>query len=149
MHGYVPCSALYCLNASTEWVCSIPVCPGHLAELEERFTVTVTLRRPSQPWPSVVYYVTWPSANSVKIGVTTRLQVRLGELRTAGKMPEVVVVEPGDRTLERKRHRQFRDIRQRGSDGNRTELFLKTPELEFHMRTLAKENPDWRWRCRM
>lgn len=51
----------------------------------------------------IVYYVRW--SDRVKIGTSHNLRNRLGAI----PHDEILAVEPGGRTLERRRHTQFKD----------------------------------------
>lgn len=75
---------------------------------------------------SVVYYIR--TRGHIKIGVTTNMQARMAAL-----MPdEILATEPGTRTLEKRRHRQFAHLR--GTIGQ--EYFLTAPDLEDHIRAV-------------
>lgn len=80
----------------------------------------------------VVYYILW--SDRIKIGFTTQLAERLRALYH----DEVLAVEPGSRSLERRRHMQFADARVEGQ----REWFHDTPALRFHINTVRSEHPN-------
>lgn len=84
-----------------------------------------------RPRVEVVYYLRY--AERIKIGTSARPQQRLGAIRH----DELLAFELGDRTLERRRHREFAAIREGG------EWFSATPELLRHIATLECSDP-WR-----
>lgn len=78
------------------------------------------------PPGQVVYYIKF--CCRVKIGTTAMLEARLAEL----PHDALLATEPGDRTLEQKRHKQFADSRITG------EWFTYTPALEAHVLAVRK-----------
>lgn len=154
MDGYVRCASIYCMTAATEWICSIPVCPGHLEDLTRHLTINIkTVERTKtlipERWPSVVYYVTWRGLGVVKIGTSTKLSHRLLHLNKQSRSPMVLAAEPGGHKLERARHKEFGSLRQLGSDGSSTELFRNCPALEDHIRAVQREYPHWEYQARV
>ncbi|MEV8042447.1 hypothetical protein AB0P02_01200 [Streptomyces griseoluteus] len=72
---------------------------------------------------SVVYYIR--RSNLIKIGTTINLKRRMNIL-----MPdEVLAVEPGDATMERERHHQFKALRVKPG----AEYFYPGAELQRHI----------------
>jgi hypothetical protein len=78
---------------------------------------------------SVVYYVRFGAF--IKIGTTINLRERIGTLKAAQPDYELLATEPGDRLVERARHKQFAACRQ-----PRSELFAPIPALQDHIRSL-------------
>lgn len=86
---------------------------------------------------SIVYYIRRGAL--VKIGTTTRPRRRFEAL-----LPdEIMAIEPGDRSIEAARHRQFRHLRQ--SD---MEYFTQAADLSAHIRRMRAMHgePDPAWR---
>lgn len=81
---------------------------------------------------ATVYYIA--VRGYVKIGYTTNMQARMGQL-----MPDAILAtEPGDREVEKQRHRQFAHIR--GSLGR--EYFTPHPDLEAHIEAVRAEHGE-------
>lgn len=77
---------------------------------------------------SVVYYMR--TRDLVKIGFSRNIRLRLQALRPE----ELMATEPGGRTLERVRHREFRDLRYR------YEWFKLAPPLTVHIENLRQQS---------
>jgi Meiotically up-regulated gene 113 len=71
-----------------------------------------------------VYYMR--IGDCIKIGTTRSMKKRISDLQP----DEVLAVEPGDRTVERERHRQFAHLRVRG------ERFRVAPDLLAHIKAI-------------
>lgn len=89
---------------------------------------------PELPLPrlDVVYYLRF--GERVKIGTTFNPRQRFAALRHE----EVMAFERGDRTVERRRHREFADERLGTS-----EWFALTPRLRAHIDALASGSDPW------
>ena len=85
--------------------------------------------RPTRSRPpaqrGVVYYVRF--ADRVKIGTTTNLAMRMQSV----PHDEVLATEPGGRSIESQRHRQFAHLRMTG------EWFSMGPDLMAHIGRIA------------
>ncbi|WEK59880.1 MAG: GIY-YIG nuclease family protein [Candidatus Microbacterium colombiense] len=88
---------------------------------------------PDLPLPrvDVVYYLRFD--RRVKIGTSRRPRQRLTQIRH----DELLAFEPGDRTLEQQRHREFGSAREGG------EWFTLTSEVEEHIATLRRRGEPW------
>jgi hypothetical protein len=63
----------------------------------------------------VVYMIGTPGSNTVKIGRTTNLQKRFGEIQRMSPVPLAVLWQhPGGHELETRLHRHFADLRSHG-----------------------------------
>ncbi len=76
---------------------------------------------------SVVYYAA--TDGLIKIGTTIHLDIRMGQLEA-----NLLVTEPGGRSLERSRHEQFAHLLSKGR-----EYFHPGPELLIHITNLLKQ----------
>ncbi|NYF16702.1 hypothetical protein HDC37_001527 [Microbacterium sp. AK009] len=83
------------------------------------------------PRVDVVYYLGY--AERVKIGTTREPRARLRAIRH----DELLAFEPGDRTVERSRHRLFAHLREGG------EWFTSAPELLAHIGALPGSADPW------
>lgn len=83
----------------------------------------------SKPSRHVVYYVA--RGDLIKIGTTTDLLTRMGTVQP----DKILAVEPGDRTVEKERHWQFRCSRAHQMRGR--ELFQRTEDLLEHVEAVA------------
>lgn len=81
---------------------------------------------------SVVYYVR--ARDHIKIGVTTNMQARMAALQP----DEILATEPGDRRLEKQRHRLFAHLL--GDIGS--EYFRRGPELDDHIRAVRERHGE-------
>ncbi len=88
---------------------------------------------PDLPLPRVhvVYYLRY--ADRVKIGTSANPRQRLGAIWHH----ELLAFEPGDRTVERRRHAQFAQLREGG------EWFRAADELIAHAAALADGGDPW------
>lgn len=88
---------------------------------------------PELPLPriDVVYYLRF--ADRVKIGTSARPRQRLQAIRHE----ELLAFEPGGRSLEQRRHREFATIREGG------EWFALTPDLAAHITALRAAGEPW------
>ncbi len=84
------------------------------------------------PRVEVVYYLGY--ADRVKIGTTRDPRSRVRAIRH----DELLAFEPGDRLVERARHREFAHLREGG------EWFTAAPELLAHIRALRGSDDPWR-----
>lgn len=82
---------------------------------------------------SQVYYVR--IGDHVKIGYTTNVRARMNQLRV--DISEVLATEPGDRDLERRRHREFAEERQ-----GRRENFNPSRRLLAHIEALKEQHGE-------
>ena len=73
------------------------------AELDDQAIAESVAARQHEP---VVYYVAL-TRSRIKIGTTRNLPARLAAMRSG--MEDLLAVEPGDRDVEKLRHRQFED----------------------------------------
>lgn len=85
----------------------------------------------------VVYYVRL-GANHIKIGTTGDLHRRMTELRVVNTT-NLLAAEPGDATVEKQRHEQFRKWRYHG---RHREDFAEAPDLLEHIRRVRAEHGD-------
>lgn len=83
-------------------------------------------RELASPVVEVVYYLRFD--DRVKIGTSGRLRARVAAL----PHDELLAIEPGGRSLERRRHERFAAWRIPG-----TEWFERSPELDAHLEALA------------
>lgn len=79
----------------------------------------------------VVYYLR--AGDRLKIGTSSKPRQRLAALR----FDELLAFEPGDRTLEQARHREFAALRGTG------EWFEFRDELAEHVERLSAAGPPW------
>ena len=124
-----------------ELVGGIPLCPNHQGILKGAFKAEFLAETNVGPrqFREVVYYTTWPDADVVKIGTSTRLRTRMHGLSSGLKgRARLLVVEPGSFALERKRHREFKAVRKSG-----TELFRLVPLIQEHIDNLRRQWPNW------
>jgi hypothetical protein len=83
-------------------------CIAHFVQIHERLERLEQARIARRSRTSVVYYMRL--GDRVKIGVTTNLTARLASVRPE----ELMATEPGDRSIEQARHRQFAHLRTSG-----------------------------------
>ncbi len=81
---------------------------------------------------AVVYYLGNPESQLVKIGTSTNLRHRIATLRIERPQLVLLATEPGTYPTERKRHHQFRHLREWMPTGER-EWFRKVPLLMDHI----------------
>jgi hypothetical protein len=137
LQGYIRCVATACWNSATAIIGDVPLCPDHQRTVASELGLeTPHLLRTT---PNFVYYVTWPDADSIKIGTSQALRRRLTALARSMGKPRLLVVEPGGHSLERSRHRMFASLRKEG-----TELFRSAPVLLDHIENLRANIPHWR-----
>lgn len=86
------------------------------------------------PPVDVVYYVRL-APDQIKIGTTAYLSHRMLSLRVHDDA-QILAVEPGDRKLEKQRHRQFADLRYHAY----REDFRPGEELMHHIERVREEN---------
>jgi T5orf172 domain len=83
-------------------------CIAHFVELYRRIERLQQERLDRTTHNSVVYYMRL--GDRVKIGVTINLASRMADIRPE----ELMAAEPGDRSIEQARHRQFAHLRTSG-----------------------------------
>lgn len=99
---------------------------------ETRWAMQEKLRQEQLEAQAVVYYIA--RGDLIKIGFTTNMKERMGSL-----MPDAVLAtEPGTRSLEKKRHRQFAHAR--GPIGR--EYFTRHPALLLYIETVLAEHGE-------
>jgi hypothetical protein len=121
------CGARSGLRTPTGWVCA--VCGWRVGEYVD----------PDLPLPRihVVYYLRLDER--VKIGTTVNPRQRFAALRVGvAGAEELLAFEPGDRTVERRRHVEFADDRLGTS-----EWFALSPALHAHIEALADGHDPW------
>jgi hypothetical protein len=132
IYGY--CAIRGCEARASELVGGVALCEADRKRLATAFQEAGVTR----PYGEVVYYVTWRGSSLVKIGTSTRLRTRLHSLSSGSRGRAILAaVEPGSFALERRRHREFRDLRKPG-----TELFRIAPLLTEHIREI-RTDPGW------
>lgn len=102
-----------------------------LAEMDEsrrRFDQEEAKRKALRAGLSVVYYLRM--GDHVKIGTSCNVDARIRALY--GNPEDLLATEPGDRTVEQHRHREFAAERVRPD----RELFNPSPRLLAHIATL-------------
>lgn len=130
---YIKC--LQCTEEAFSVPANIPLCYNHLIELRSALGVITNQIQLTQISGSVVYYLGRADTDLVKIGVTQNLHKRLRSISSTSRPVHVLATEPGGYYLERKRHHQFRSLRNAGS-----EWFRKAPVLEEHISVLISEH---------
>lgn len=107
-----------------------------LPKIHDRPFPTPSLGVPHEP---VVYYAITRFGGAVKIGTTVNLATRFARLNK-GKVPLTpVVVEAGDATIEKQRHRLFGASRFSG------EYFWVTDDLRNYMVSLSDSVAFVKW----
>jgi hypothetical protein len=121
------CGSLDGLRARDGWECA--VCGWRVGEYID----------PDLPLPrvDVVYYLRF--GDRVKIGTTGNPRQRFAALRHE----ELLAFEPGDRTVEHRRHVEFADDRLGTS-----EWFELSPRLSAHIAALAAGRDPWQVHAR-
>lgn len=104
------------------------------SELTVRGLPTEPRRPPGRASDGYVYYLML-SPSTVKIGTTTKLRQRLGDLRT--ELQYVVAIERGGTHLERQRHREFADER-----FGKREDFRLSARLKQHIEGLLPQRDE-------
>lgn len=84
-----------------------------------------------RPVVEVVYYLRYD--RRIKIGTSRQPRRRLASIRH----DELLAFEPGGRSIEQARHREFAAIREGG------EWFTQTPELTAHIAALQTTADPW------
>lgn len=97
--------------------------------IEAEIADAAATRAPAREPEPVVYYLR-VGPYTAKIGTTTNLAARLGQLRTDSTY--VMAVEPGGRDVEANRHKQFAAER-----FGRREDFKLTERLRAHIETIS------------
>jgi hypothetical protein len=139
LQGYMRCAGLSCWNQADSLVADVPVCTEHELALAQKFSSYVPPAEIVVESAALVYYVTWPDLEFVKIGTSTNLHHRLQGLSKPGRRARLLAVEPGGYDVEKERHRQFAYLRKRG-----TELFRYVDQIVGHVDTVRKAHPNWR-----
>lgn len=88
-------------------------------------------------YADVVYFLECPALNRVKIGITSDLQKRVGDIQRISPLEDLVLLTsvPGDRELESSLHRAFADDRLHG------EWFNASPRMQAcieHLKRLTQ-----------
>jgi len=81
---------------------------------------------------SLVYYMIREGQPYIKIGVSQNVHMRMKSISTLRRPAHLLAVEPGGYYLEKVRHRQFRHLRDPGS-----EWFRDSPEIRDHIADLT------------
>lgn len=121
------------------WINGIPFCETHYQQLALHFGADPATYGPGDI-PAVVYYVGDPDTQLVKIGATTRLHQRFGQLALTRPKIKLLAVEPGYTDMEHQRHRQFHTLRVKGRSGR--EWFNKGAELMAHVNAVRQQYGD-------
>lgn len=119
----------------------VPLCLDHLHAVRDALGVPESPDAPTVAG-SVVYYIGHSKKPFVKIGVSQNVHKRLRALSTMTQPVHLLAVEPGGYYLERKRHGQFRQLRQPG-----TEWFRQTDWLMNHIHELVDQHGKPRCNC--
>lgn len=121
--------------------CELPVCLLHAVAIGDRVKDLVDFVRGETVEPTeyfrpdeYVYYLML-SPQKLKIGTTTNLPKRIGQLRT--DVQYVVAIERGGMTLERQRHLEFAEERI-----GRREDFRISESLKSHIEALMPERDE-------
>lgn len=106
------------------------------AEVARRRAIFEAEREAKRQLASLVYYVDF--GPHIKIGYTSRLRERLSGLRVYPH--QLLAIEPGGRSVEKARHRQFDALR-----FNAREDFHPGDELLAHIEAMRAEHdlPNW------
>lgn len=101
-------------------------------------------------WNGSVYYFRWPTVPFlVKIGWSRDVRNRLLAFAWDGRTPELLAAEPSpDGKLEFERHQRFSHLQvtpTNGPEEGRTEVFLRTDELNDWMARLRDHHRGWPW----
>lgn len=121
------------------WINGIPFCEIHYQQVALHFGADPSSYGPGDI-PAVVYYIGDPDTQLVKIGATTRLHQRFGQLALVRPKIKLLCVEPGYKDMERQRHQQFRDSRVKGRSGR--EWFYRNDKLMAHIASLRQAHGD-------
>jgi len=133
MTGIGYCAIRKCDRRATEVVAGIALCR------QDRELLEHGLKTPPKLFREVVYYVTWPGADYLKIGTSSAIIPRLRALSSTARGRACMLVgEPGSFSVERKRHREFKMSRRLG-----TELFQLSPQITEHIDRLRSAWPTW------
>lgn len=119
----------------------MPVCLHHAAVISQRFNRGQSrLRyeddpRPVKPPPTSYVYYLMVGPNTLKIGTTSDLRMRMTQLRT--DVQYVVALEVGDHGVELQRHRQFAAERH-----GRREDFALSDRLKAHIEAIQPQRDE-------
>jgi len=128
-----------CRSTGVYWVNGIPFCEPHYEQVALHFGADPSSYGPGDI-PAVVYYIGDPDTQLVKIGATTRLHQRFGQLALTRPKLKLLAVEPGYVDMERQRHREFQKWRVKGRSGR--EWFHRNDVLMEHVRKLRQQYGD-------
>lgn len=109
---------------------SIPLCDVHVAQVGADLQ-TYQSRLVSM----VVYYLGDPVSQKIKIGTTRNLVSRISTHRSQFPGALLLATEPGDIEQERRRHREFRQLRVPPG----REWFRRVPVLMEHVGAIRKK----------
>lgn len=145
-------NGMNCGVAPVHSILGIPLCADHTEALRAALTPerseasAAELSIPRQakaplidPSRSVVYYISRTGTPGIKIGVLQNVHKRMKQL---GGRIHLLAVEPGGYAVERKRHHQFRTLRNPG-----TEWFQQTDGLMQHIDNLVFRYGQPRCNC--
>lgn len=114
---------------------SVPLTTTGLVPAQRRYIPDLDERNIA--YGSVVYYLRHPDG-LIKIGVSKKITDRLYRSRQLLGPVDLLATEPGWRSLERQRHRQFAHLRMDGLPMDRgTEWFRSEADLLAHVESLA------------
>lgn len=130
-----PCAARPCLRPGVETVAQVTLCEHHMSLMRQELTevVEVKIKEP-RPIPNHWVYYATNGGDWIKIGTTMDLHKRMAQLSTMRDRWKVLAVEPGSYDQEKRRHRQFKEMRRPG-----TELFRVNDVLLEHVETVRAE----------
>lgn len=132
MPTWTECCWPECESRDVEDSDGLPLCRRHYDVVTSRYVGNIQLRSGFRKQANaVVYYVR--IGDHIKIGFTTQLKSRMYSLYV--EPLDLLATEPGGRTLEADRHRQFAAERV----SPQRELFEPSPRLLAHIVRMADE----------
>ena len=132
----------------------IPLCPEHTKALRPMLVPGAEPEPPAEvvvpkprfpmidPTGSVVYYISRTGTTGIKIGVSQNVHKRMRTLGSSARPCHLLAIEPGGYAEERKRHAQFRALREPG-----TEWFRQTDWLMQHISNMVFRYGQPRCNC--
>lgn len=133
-----PCLSPRCRNSATRQVASIRLCDTHWAQLEKAWIVRESKKRAPHGDPkrsygdgAWVYFIMLGEV--MKIGVTNNPWRRFRSFSPVDGAIEIVSFEWGDRALERRLHRRFKE--HKADVGFSSELFYPHQEIMDYIAT--------------